>query len=79
MNKRIYGMLSLPLAINGPYQSQGVKMGGRKKSPVRSRVVGCDKCGAARCTLRKLKVGFGRDAKERLLCPKCYAKESKNA
>lgn len=79
MNKRIYGMLSLPLSINGPYQSQGVKLGGKKKSPVRSRVVGCDKCGASRCTLRKLKVGFGRDAKERLLCPKCYAKESKNA
>lgn len=79
MNKRIYGMPSLPIAISGPYQAQGVKMGGRKKSPVRIRVVGCDKCGASRCTLRKLKTGFGKDAKERLLCPKCYAKESKNA
>lgn len=79
MNKRLYGLLSLPMVINGPYHVQELKFNGRKKSTVRGRRVGCDKCGASRCTLRKLKVGFGLDSKERLLCPKCYAKESKNA
>lgn len=79
MNKDLLRLLAIPMAFDGPYSTQGVKIGRSKRSPVRSRVVGCDRCGASRCTLRKLKVGFGRDAKERLLCPKCYAKESKNA
>lgn len=79
MNKRLYGLLSLPMVFDGPYSTQGMKMGSSKRTPVRGRLVGCDKCGASRYTLRKLKVGFGRDSKERLLCPKCYAKESENA
>lgn len=79
MNKDIAGLLAIPMLLGGPFTTQGMKMGSSKRTPVRGRLVGCDKCGASRCTLRKLKVGFGRDAKERLLCPKCYAKESENA
>ena len=79
MNKDFMRLLAIPMMFDGPYSTQGMKMGSSKKSPVRGRMVGCVRCGASQCTLRKLKVGFGRDAKERLLCPKCYAKESKNA
>lgn len=79
MNKNIAGLLAIPMLFDGTFTTQGMKLGSSKRTPVRGRLVGCDKCGASRCTLRKLKVGFGRDAKERLLCPKCYAKESENA
>ena len=79
MNKDLMRLLAIPMMFDGPYSTQGMKMGSSKRTPVRGRQVGCGKCGASRCTLRKLKVGFGRDSKERLLCPKCYAKESKNA
>ena len=79
MNKDVAGLLAIPMLLGGPYTTQGMKIGSSKKSPVRGRLVGCVRCGASRCTLRKLKTGFGKDAKERLLCPKCYAKESKNA
>lgn len=74
MNKRLYGLLSLPMVFGGPYQAQELKLGSKKKSAVRGRLVGCSKCGASQVTLRKVKVGMFRDAKEILLCPKCYEK-----
>ena len=79
MNKDLMRLLAIPMMFDGPYSTQGMKMGSSKRTSVRGRLVGCVRCGASQCTLRKLKTGFGKDAKERLLCPKCYAKESKNA
>ena len=67
MNKDLMRLLAIPMMFDGPYSTQGMKMGSSKRTPVRGRLVGCDKCGASRCTLRKLKAGFGRDSKERLL------------
>ena len=74
MNRRLYGLLTLPAIFNGPYQAQELKLSGKKKSAVRGKVVGCSKCGATQVTLRKAKEGMFRDKKEFLLCPKCYAK-----
>ena len=79
MNKRLYGLPSLPVAFDAPRRDQELRLGGGKKSPIQGSRVGCVWCGASKCTLRKLKVGSGRYQKERLLCPRCYARESNNA
>lgn len=64
MNKRMFGMFPVPETYSPALLGQQ-PFGGKKKSPVKTRAVGCSRCGARQVTLRK-------NGNGQLLCPKCY-------
>ena len=66
MNKRFFGMFPVPETYDPILLGQQPFQGTRKKSPVKSKPVGCGRCGARGVTLR-----WNR-TKTRKVCPKCY-------